>query len=352
MANFYVSREAVKKAVSAAGSDRHTQIDRLIEAASRAIDGRTHRHFIPKTATRLYRWPRPNNPGDALWLEADLLTLTTLQSEAQDSSPTTIAAADYFLEPNNEGPPYNRIEIDSSSNAAFQSGDTPQRSISVLGSWGYSNTTQGAGTVSSGLASDATATSMVGSGGDLIDVGDTLLVETEQLFVSDRAFAALGTVLVNDAGILSDMADVSITLDAGHGVRAGEIIRLDSEQMYVESVATNVLTVQRAYNGSVLASHADDTAVHISRTFTVARGQNGTTGAVHANATAVSKYLPPADIREWCLAEAVAAFYQENSGWGREIGQGDTQREFTGRDLSRLRKETALNYRRDRSTAI
>ena len=352
MPNWYVSLEAAKKAVQANGVDKHAQLARIIEAASRQVDKHTHRRYIPETQTRVYRWPRRNNAPDLLWLDADLLSVTSLKSEAQNSSPTTIAAADYFLEPANYGPPYNRIEIDLSSSAAFQAGDTPQRSIEVVGSWGYGNTTKGAGTVSSGLASDAAATSMVGSGGDLIDVGDPLLIQSEQLFVSDRSFAALGTILVNDTGITADKADVSITVDAAHGVRAGEVIRLESEQMYVESVSGNVLTVIRAYNGTVLVSHADNTAVHINRTFTVERAVNGTTAATHADATAVSKYVPPVDITGLCLAEAVAAYHQENSGWARQVGAGENQAEFSGRDLQRLRKEVRESYCRHRSEAI
>lgn len=353
MANWYCSREQVKTAAQVGGTDKHVQIDRIIEAESRRIDRSTRRIFIPKTQTRLYRWPLPgNDDSDTLWLDFDLLSITTFQTKAQDATPTTIPAADYFLEPQAFGPPYNRIEIDSSSTSAFESGDTPQRSISILGSWGYSADTRSVGTVVSGLASDAAATSMVCSDGSLIDVGDTLLIESEQVFVSNRAFAALGTVKVNDAGITASVADVSITLDASHGVLAGEVIQLDSEQMYVESVATNVLTVKRPYNDTVLAAHADDTAVYVSRTLTIERGVNGTTAATHTNATAASKYEPPFDIKNLCLAMSVASLHQESAGWGREIGSGDGAREMTGRSLAELRKDVLSHFRRARGGAI
>ena len=55
---------------------------------------------------------------------------------------------------------------------------------------------------------------MVGSGADLIDVGDTLLIESEQVFVSDRSFAALASILLNMAGNLAaDKATVTVTVD-------------------------------------------------------------------------------------------------------------------------------------------
>ncbi len=353
MANLYAGRRAVKRAAHINGVDRDSMLDRIIEAQSRTIDRRTHRFFIPRTATRLYRWPQSQTmPGDVLWLDQDLISLTTLKSEAQNSSPTTIAATDYFLEPNNTGPPYNRIEIDQSSTAAFQGGDTPQRSISVLGSWGYSNDTKSAGTVASGLDSDATATTFVCSDSSLIDVGDTLLIESEQIFVSDVASAALGSIQLNDASVTKDVADVTITADASHGLKVGEVILLDSEKMYISSIATNDLTVIRAYDGSLVAAHSDDTAIHVFRTLTIERGVNGTTGATHANAKAISVYEPPFDIIKLCMAETLAAYQQEQAGWGRTVGPGEGATELDGEGLIGLRKEVLGYYRRVREAAV
>jgi hypothetical protein len=352
MANWYVSRERVKAAAGIKGQDSDRKVDDIIEAASRDIDRATRRFFIPKTETRLYRWP-PYQIGrrTVLWVDQDLLAVTTLKSEAQNASPTTIASTDYFTEPNNVDPK-DRIEIDISSSAAFQSGDTPQRSISVLGSWGYSNDTKSTGTVSSGLSSDATATEGVCSDASLIDVGDTLLIESEQIFVSERDFAALGSVVVNDATIVATLDDDTITLDASHGVLRGEVIRLDSEQMYVKAVRTNDVDVIRAYNGTKVATHADDTAVNINRTLTIERGVNGTTAATHADATAISKYEPAFNIREWCLALALSKIVQENANFARTVGVGDSAQELRGNELTDLIKTWMALYIRPRSGVI
>ena len=353
MANLYAGRRAIKRAAHINGVDRDSMIDRIIEAESRRIDRRTRRFFIPKTETRLYRWPQDQTmPGDVLWLDQDLISLTTLKTKAQNSSPTTIAAADYFLEPNNTGPPYNRIEIDQSSTSAFEGGDTPQRSISVLGSWGYSDDTKSTGTVSSGLSSDATATTMVCSDSSLIDVGDTLLIESEQIFVSEVASAALGSILLDDASVTKDLAGVTITVDGSHGLNAGEVILIDSEKMYISSIATNDLTVIRAYDGSLVATHSDNTAIHAFRTLTIERAVNGTTGATHADATAISVYEPPFDIRNLCMAETLAAYQQEQAGFSGDIGTGEGAAEFDGTGLSGLRKDVLGYYRRRREAAI
>ena len=328
MPNLYATREAVKRAVRSNGSENDEAIDRLIEAASRDVDNMTHRWFIPRTQTRLFKWPGTYGLGDILWMDADLISVTTLKTRAQDSSPTTISSSDYFLEPVNNAPPYNRIEIDISSSASFESGDTSQRSISVEGSWGFSADTVSVGTVASGLDSDATVTTMVTSNGSLtsgVNVGDTLLIESEQVFVTDG-----GT----------------------HGINNGEIIQVDSEQMLVRSSTATVLTVERAYNGTTLAAHSNDVAVHIFRTLTITRGVNGTTGATHADATAVTAYRAPGPIRELTMAMAIAAFTQEAAAYGRTVGAAGGTVDVTGPDLPALTQRISDQYARPREYAI
>ncbi len=352
MANWYISREKTKRAGDINGPDKNAIVDRHIEAASRRIDQETRRFFIPRTETRLYRWPRRQlSLATILWVDQDLISVTTLQTKAQDSSPTTISSDDFFVEPNNLGPPFNRIEIDESSAAAFEAGATQQRSISVLGSWGYGNDTRSAGTVASGLASSASATSFVVSDASLIGVGDTLLIESEQLFVSERANAALGSILI-DGALTATKSETTVTVDASHGLKASEVILVDSERMFIESISTNDLTVIRAYDGSTLAAHDTDTAVNVFRTLTVERGANGTTAATHADATAISVYEPPFDIGTLCLADALAALNQEQSGWGRTVGASGGEIEFSGRSLAAYRKDTISKYKRMREAAI
>lgn len=352
MPNLYTGRETVKQSASIHGADFDEEIDRLIESASRRIDRQTRRLFIPKTQTRTYRWP-PSHLGSAtiLWLDYDLISVTTLKTKAQDSSPTTIAATDFFLEPNNSGPPYDRIEIDLSSSAAFESGSTPQRSIEIAGSWGYSDDKLDVGTVTSGLDSGTTTTSFICSDSSQVQVGNTLLIESEQLYVSDKINAALGSILLNDT-LTADKSDTLVTVDGSHGLVAGEVVLIDSEKMFIDSVATNDLTVIRAYDGTVLAAHADDTAIHVYRTLTVERGACGTSAATHADATKVEIYEPPFDISQLCLAEVLTLFQQNRASWGRSVGSGETVVEFSGRALGNMWKEVVANYRRHRTASV
>lgn len=355
MANWYATREQLKKAAEIDGVVRNPMVDRNLEGASRFIEQLTRRYFIPRTQTRLYRWPNRMGVGRVLWLDQDLLSLTTLQTKAQDSSPTTIVAADFFLEPNNPGADggtrYNRIEIDISSSAAFESGDTPQRSISVLGSWGFTDATVTAGTINDSGGISASDLTLIIADASLVDVGNTLLIESEQIFVSERANAQVGSEQL-DAALTATQNQVAVTVDSGANFNAGEVIQVDSEKMLIVSISSNVLTVIRAYDGSVLAAHNDDTAVHAFRTLTIERAVNGTTAATHADATAITKYVPPVDLRNWCLAIALVTGHQEQAGWGRTVGGGEAAVEFKSLDLGSLTTKMTKLYQRAREATI
>lgn len=290
---FYCTRESVKLAADLAGAKINALLDQYIEAASVDIEIATARRFIPYTATKLYPWPQNAGASSVLYLDEDLISVTALKAAAQDASPTTIVAADYFLEPVNE-PPYRRIEIDLSSDAAFAAGDTGQRSISVAGSWGYSADTIAAGALAAALV-DTTGTVVDVTNSKLVGVGDTLLIDSEQMFVSEKGLLTTGTTL-NDASVTANQNDVTITVASGAAILQGEVITLDSERMLVESISGNDLTVQRGYDGSVLAAHTTGITVYAPRRLTVVRGVNGTTAATHLIAAAAVRFAPPADV--------------------------------------------------------
>ena len=181
-------------------------------------------------------------------------------------------------------------------------------------------------------------------------MGDTLLIESEQLFVSEKTSAALNSILTD--GVLTADKSENVTVDSGHGILAGEIILVDSEQMFVRVSGTTALTVERAYNGTTLAAHTNNTAVHIFRTLTVTRGVNGTTGATHANATAISVYRAPGPIRQLVTAMAIAGHTQESAAYGRVLGAGEGATNVTGRDLDSLAERVRSEYFRPREYAI
>jgi flavin-binding protein dodecin len=343
MANWLAGREACKRAAKIEGADSDVLLDRLIADASKRFEADTNRLFIPRVLTRYYDYDRPHK----LWLDADLLTVTSLYKKSQDTTPVEIVAADYYLEPVNDGPPYELIEIDLASNTTFEPGDnTSQRSIKIIGSWGYSADTAAAGALAE--ADDGSETALEVTDASLIDVGDTILIGTEQMFVTAKG--TLDTATNTAVTLTADKAITSVTVGDGTKVKAGEIILINSERFLVESVAGNVLATVRAYDGSTLAAHADAQDVYAYRTLTVTRANNGTTAAAHDTAAAIVKYTPPADVVEQIVDEVIAAWAQQQSAWGRVIGvgEGGGSIAFSGRQLGERRRQLVTSYMRPR----
>ncbi|HXG36524.1 MAG TPA: hypothetical protein VNL15_06120 [Dehalococcoidia bacterium] len=211
MPNLYASLADIKATLGGiTGTTRDAELLSLLEDISRAIDEETGRHFYSVIATRLY----DGSGNDKLWLFDDLISVTTLKVDEDGDlvyEKTLTANTDYWLYPDNPlaNTPYYRIDInpESSNISAFPSG---RRRVQLVGKFGYSEETQSAGT--------------------------------------------LGAAILN-------ATDTSVTMLAGHSVNAGDTIIVDSEQMYVSAVATNTLTVTRGVNGTTAAAHSNGAAV-------------------------------------------------------------------------------------------
>jgi hypothetical protein len=343
VANHYCTRDAVKAAAGIHGSDKNRVIDRAIAATSRMIDRLTNTWFIPKTETRRYPYPQPNTRRSwVLALDAPLLSTTpTITKDGTDV--TAIASADFFVEPINR-PPYWWIEIDLESAAFLSAKGTHQRAIVVTSSWGESDETDPAGTVTSGLASSATATSMVCSNAALVGVGNTLLIELEQLFVTEKTTFDT-TADLNDT-LTADMSDTLVTVTDGTKVSVDEVVLFDSERMLITDITGNNLTVERAYDGTNLAAHSTGISAYTYRTLTVERGVNGTTAATHANSTAIVKYAPPEDIEEFCIDWTLATLSGQVSHWTGQIGGGEAAQETKFAGIRERREQLKRHHRR------
>ena len=208
VSRWYVTREAAKRFFMAVSTitDKDARIDMLIAMASRAIENYTGRRFIPWTGTKEYDF----QGSDWLVLGDDLLS--TAPTIKYNNVGTTVAAGDYFLYPLNaadDQKPYTQVQLLTTSDF-FSYNDTPQADISVTGKWGYSEITRLMTT--SNEVMDATETGFDLTSGTDIEIGMTLLVE--------------------------------------------------SEQMFVQNVATNTATVVRGVNGTTAATHVTATDVY------------------------------------------------------------------------------------------
>ncbi len=345
--NCYVGLESTKRAGQLAGPSLDPQILRQIRSATKDFETDCRRCFIPYLGEKMWRWPT-DFPGWTwrLWTEEDLLAVTTLYAAAEDTPPITLTH--YFLEPQQFGPPYNRVEVDLSSQDVFQSGNTPQRSAAIVGKWGYYEALASADTLVSGLASDLAATTCVVSNSAPCETGEMLKADEEQMQIVLRAF--IDTTATLAADLAATAAAVSVQVSSGALIHAGEIIAIDSEKMFVVFIVGNVLTVERAYDGSVLAAHTMSAAVNAPRGLTLERAQNGTVAALHANSLALQKYVVPDDLAIVIQGETLSKYEQGLAHWGRTVGSagGGVDIESTGRALAQFRARMVDKYKRVR----
>ena len=221
MANSYIDLTRLKDSrtglnISATSAD--ALLLELCEAASRAIDGHCsgelvgRRHFYSRIATRVYT---PAH-GSRLDLPDDLLSITTLKTDDDDDltyENTWAVNTDYELYPYNapaENRPYWRLRTRPDGNYTFPAGH--QQGVQIVGKWGFWE--------------------------DLVTLTATL----------------------NEA---LDTSETGVDVSDGTVLAVGQTILIDSEQMYVTAISTNTLTVERAVNGTTAASHL--TAATIQR---------------------------------------------------------------------------------------
>lgn len=330
MGAWYAWREDVR-----AGTDSKTTarddalIDRALGAGTEAASELCHRDFAPTLATKVFDWPNLQYARPwRLWLDrSELISVTELRSGG-----VLIAPSDYFLRPEQYGPPFDHIELDLDSSAAFGGGDTHQRDISITGLWGYRNAEAPAGLLETAIA-DAVATTVDVTNGALVGVGALLRCEQERMVVTGRQMLDTG---VNLGATLGDKAsDQLVQANVGE---PGEVLLVDAERMLVVDVAGTNRVVRRAWDGSALAGHANGADVFASRRLTVARGEHGTTPVGHADASALFTWQPPLLVRELATAEAIAELQQHSAGWGRTVGSGENEREARGVGLADIRK--------------
>jgi hypothetical protein len=338
---WYCTRESVKSALDVKETARNnSQVDEVIASSSRSIDGMMHRKFYPLTATRKFDWPNTRNaPSYRLWLdEYELASATSILSGG-----VAITAGQYFLEPYNDGPPYDRIDLNVSTVAAFNSGSTWQQSLVVVGQWAGCRIDEvPAGTVVEAL--DGTETGVDVSNSAAVGVGSVIRVDDERMVVTGSSMLDTGQNTGNS--LTAQNNDVTVQVSNGSGFSIDEVILVDSERMLIVDIAGNNLTVKRAWDGSVLAAHNTNVDIYAPRTLTVERGALGTTAATHSTSTAISLWTPPALIQELCVATSVVRLVQRRAGYARVVGSGDNQRESSGRGLKQIQDEAKVAHAR------
>lgn len=348
---WYATREQVKASVEVSNSYRANRlIDRALADASDSADRLCRRVFYPRYAERKFDWPNEDSPTPGrLWLggQSELLELTYLESGG-----SVISLANVLLYPTS-GPPYDRIELDQSASATFESGPTTQQTGLFRGLLGSAPDRQvDVASVSAGGIGSADTTISV-TDGSLIGVGSLLKIETERLIVTERMpLAAPGTLAA--PGLTAEQRSITVPLSSATlAPEPGETILIDGERMMVQDRTGTNVYVTRAVDGSVLAAHTAGAAVYTYRSLRVTRGAVGTTAAAHTADTTITAYEPPSSVNGLVVAEALNQVAQENAAYARVIGSGENQREARGAGLADKRKRVRTELgRRVRMGAV
>ena len=340
----YATREDVKSALDVKQTARNdAQVDRAIDSASRTIEGLMHRVFHPYNDTKYVDWPNFQYAYPwRVWLDAAELADVTTNVPVVMSGTTVISNANIFWGNPRYNPPFTYFELDRSSSEAFGHSSTPQRDVTVTGTFGYWTETNAGGTLAAAV-SDTTGTSLTVSDGSLIGVGDQLLVGTERLLVTGRANVTSSQT--QQADLTASDADVTLAVTTGSAFHVNEVVTLDSERMLVVDVTGNNLTVIRAWDGTVLAAHSGAT-VYVSRSLTVVRGAQGTTAATHSNGDTVLVHQVPSLIKQLAVAEAVASLTLEAAAYASSQGSGEGTQTRVGAGLPGLRAQAQALYGR------
>jgi hypothetical protein len=186
----------------------------LLEAASRGVDDFCNRHFYVENKTNYF-----DGAGKRLMLAKDLLSVTTLKTDSDGDGvfETTFAATDYFLYPLNA---VVKTWLDVNGNGDYSDlANGVQKGVEIAGVWGY---------------------------------GDGKSV---------TPYKASGTTTAEEL----DASETGVDVADGTALAAGQTILIESEQMFIESISTNTLTVERGVNGTTAATHATGKAVYIYR---------------------------------------------------------------------------------------
>jgi len=344
----YATREEVKQAADIKLSARNDQqVDRAIEAASDGIDGLTHRVFYTTFATRYFDWPnfQATYPWK-IYLDANELadvTTTVPVVTTGGNSPQTIPVASALWGPWNYAPPFTRLELDRSTSSTFGLGDTPQRDVRITGMFGYQDVFAPAGALAAAM-SDTTSTTAQITNGAAVGVGDVMMVGTERMLVTDKTM--LSTTQAQQSGLTTaNNADVALGVTDGTKFSIGETLLLDSERVLVVDIAGNVLTVKRAWDGTVLATHAGAT-IYALRQLAVVRGALGSAAATHLLAAAAQIAVVPRLVKQLAIAEAVVDVAQQLGAYTTVQGDGASGITKIGQGLPDLRQRCYVQFGR------
>lgn len=271
----YADLDLLKARLKRGGFDEaidNAVLKALLEAASRAIDRYCKRHFYVKTETKYFDGGAYTQPtidrytGQVVEYASrlvvpDLLSITTLKFDSDQDAvyEYTLAATDYILYPYVDFPK-TRVDLD------LRQGDyyyypVGQKPIEIAGVWGYGN---GQGTTpyeDSGATitvANGTATTVSISDQSLLAVGQTVLVESEQIYIRQLIDDPAG-----DTGLV--WRGINGTTGAAHSAKAAYIYRYPEEVTEAVILTASRLWVRKDSSYATVIASAEIGELEIYR---------------------------------------------------------------------------------------
>jgi hypothetical protein len=305
MGIMYATRELVMRSLEVMeNAYQGGRIDATILSASRSAEGFLHRRFYPEQRTILKDWP--NNSYSPTW-EVNLGDQEMISLSAVASGGTTITS-DCILRRGDDlaEPPYSTLAVDLTSDSSFSGGSSFQRSLSIAGLFGYSDTdvTFAGAALSGGI--NSSVTTMVtnpSSGWFTVGIGSLLKVDSERMMVIDRRMSSIG--ITTTSALLDIQSGRTFTTASASSLAIGEVILIDSERMRIDDIAGTSVIVTRAWDGTVLAEHSSGATIYGLRTAIVRRGILGSTAASHSDAVSIYVHEFPSLLTELVAAESI-----------------------------------------------
>jgi hypothetical protein len=349
----YINRERVTAVPDIKFTARFTDsVDRAIEAASDSIDGLCHRRFYNIDQTMYWDWPNFQRAYPwRLWFDqAELADVTvnppvvTVGGDGVDQANIIIPSNQIKWGPWNYAPPYTFLELDRATNAAFGFGPTPQREITITGTFGYWLKLQVAGNLAAAVT-DTTSTTIIVTNAATLGVGDVATIDSERMLITGRNMVDTGQAQQGTGCRTASSADTALTVVDGTKYFTGETLLLDNERMNVIDIAGNILTVRRAWDGTVLQAHTG-AEIYAGRQLTVTRGDLGTTAATHLNNAVININVIPSGVRDYALALALVQVLDETGGFTDAQGAGANKISGIGLSLADKLDEVETKYAR------
>lgn len=320
-------------------------IDRAIESASDSIDGVCHRRFYNVDETKRWDWPNFQRAYPwRVWFDGSEVADYIVNTPVVTSGGILIPSNQIFWGPWNYSPPYTFLELDRSSNAAFGFSQTPQRDIAITATFGFWLKLTTAGTLASAVV-DTTSTTITVSNSYMPGVGDVVTIDSERMLVTDRAMTSTGQTQQGTGVSTASMADVTLAVTDGTKYFYNEVLLLDSERMLVTDIAGNNLTVKRAWDGSVLATHSGAT-IYAGRQLLVTRGDFGTAASAHSQGAAVKTNVVPGLVRDVAVGESIVQTLQETGGYADPQGEGQSAIKNISAGLNKKWDKLSTRYAR------